>query len=522
VTIDSLCRSEHPWTAFVTGIEPENLGRWSGITFDPATYRHRDAGAAPVEPFWSLGEDATTVSLDVPAATLARGRGAHVVDWAVHEPTYTRSSSPPGLLVDLEERVGRNPVVDLEYAGTWNDGQWLRQYGSALVSSVAQRTAAIEHLLASAPDWQLAVVVFSEPHQIAHHAWHGVAPESVLHEVATAPVARTVLGDVHRALDQAIGRLVAGLGPEDVIVVFSTKGDEPMCDLATNTLAPELLHRLAFGEPFLRQPSTSRWERRGRPPVVLPGGMSHVAYMQAMAGDHRLRRVRLALRRAGFAAADTLAPEVTGRLRVRRRRRRRPPRATPDAVPPAPTPGELPYLPWMISTWYRPWWPRMRAFVLPSFADLHVRINLAGRERDGVVAAEDYELACDEVEQLLRACRNPRTGNQLVADVIRPRGSDPCAEVGLAADVVLSWAEDADSLEHPDAGIVGPYPAWRSGGHSVNAFALVSGGDIGPGHLTDQRLVDLPPTLLALAGLEPRAPLDGTPFPLPRRASAEA
>jgi len=522
ITVDPLCRAEHPWTTFVTGLEPEHLGRWSPVRFEPATYSYGSVGAAEVEPFWSLGPDVAVVAVDVPAGPLARDSGGvQVVDWAAHDPMYPRCSSPVGLLADLDHRFGANPAVPLDYAGTWNDNAWLERYGSALQTSVRMRTAVIEHLLASTPAWRLGVVVFGEPHQVAHHAWHGMTPSSVLHSVPSASVGRVVLDDLHRALDDAVGRLAAGLDPDDVLVLFSPKGNEAICDLSANVLAPELLHRLTFGEPRLQQPSVARWERRGRPPVVLPGGMQHVAAMQAAFGDHPLRRARLAMRRAAFRAGSTLAPEQSARWRLRRRRKAPAPWVTPDPGTLAPLDRDLPYEPWYVATWYRPWWPRMRAFVLPSFSDLHVRINLIGREGAGTVAVSQYTQACDEVEQTLRQCRNRRTGNALVGDVIRPRGDDPFADVGLAADLVVSWAEDTDVLEHPEAGVVGPYPAWRSGGHAARGFALVAGGTVGQGSITGPRIVDLPATLLELAGLTPRAPTDGTPFPLPHLTRTE-
>jgi predicted AlkP superfamily phosphohydrolase/phosphomutase len=521
--IDALCRSEHPWSTFVTGVEPEHLGRWTTVSFDPATYRYGSVGAVDVDPFWSLGDDVPVVAFDVPASRLTRSaRGRHVVDWASHEPMYPRSSSPPGLLAELDERFGANPAVPLEYAGTWNDAAWLRSYGSALVTSTQLRTEVAEHLLSSTPDWRLGLVVYGEPHQVAHHAWQGVAPGSVLHEVPSAPVGRTVLDELHRELDDAVGRLAGALAPEDVVVVFSPKNNEAICDLASNVLAPELLHRLTFGEPRLQQPSVARWERRGRPPVVLPGGMSHVRAMQAAFGDHRLRRARLAIRQAAFRAAMAIAPDVTDRLRLRRRRHRPEPWVEPDPATLASPITDLPYDHWCVAAWYRPWWSRMPYFVLPSFSDLHVRINVVGREGEGTVAAADYVRACDEVEGILRACRNPRTGHALVADVSRPRGSDPFAEVGLGADLVVSWAEDTDVLEHPEAGVVGPYPAWRAGGHGTRGFALLAGGDVGRGTIAGSRIVDLPATLIELTGAAAKRPIDGTPFPLPRRSPAEA
>jgi predicted AlkP superfamily phosphohydrolase/phosphomutase len=155
----------------------------------------------------------------------------------------------------------------------------------------------------------------------------------------------------------------------------------------------------------------------------------------------------------------------------------------------------------------------MPAFVLPSFNDAHLRLNVVGRERDGIVEQDEYQRACDELEAWVRSCRNPRTGNSVVAHVSRPHGDDPFETSAPAADLIVYFSEEADALEHPELGSVGPFPASRTGTHTPAGFALFVGNDIRPGEiLQPHKLVDLPATILALAGVEPRRPIDGQPI----------
>jgi hypothetical protein len=175
---------------------------------------------------------------------------------------------------------------------------------------------------------------------------------------------------------------------------------------------------------------------------------------------------------------------------------------------------------WNPAIWYRPWWPQMPAFVLPSFADAHIRLNVVGREASGVVAPEDYLRVCDDVEQFLRGCLSGRTRRPVIADVWRPRAADPFDPDAPDADLVVSFSEDADALEHPEVGSVGPMPVPRTGGHSNRGFALFVGPGIGAGHERDGRLVDLPATLLTLADASPTRAMDGTPLVHPDRVAA--
>ena len=494
------------------------------MQFDPATYTYGPRPAPNVEPFWALGEGATVVALDVPAAAPARHlRGVQVTGWAIHDPLFPRSSNPPELLDSVEARFGANPAIPLEYKGIWSDSWWLARYAAALGGSIRTRVDIAESLLAENPDWSLGVVVFNEAHQLSHEAWHGVSRDSVLADVPSAGEAGEAMRSVYGALDTAVGRLGALLSPDDFLVIFSPKGFEATCDVASTTLVPELLHRLSFGEGLLNQPSVDRWRRRGCPPVALPRGVTNLTFLRpAFRGDGASRRMSRLRRCLWVALAATLyriAPRFADRVRDRQRQvaRAAPVHSVADAS--SPRGGRLEYDDWHVATWYRPWWPQMRAFVLPSFSDLHLRLNLIGREGDGVVAAVDYARVCDEVERTLRACRSARTGHPLVATVDRPLADDPFRS-DIDADLVVSWAEDTDALEHPDAGVVGPYPPGRSGGHHERAFALVTGPRVGSGRVSGRRLVDLPATLLDLAGVEARTHIDGTPIAFQNRGDA--
>jgi predicted AlkP superfamily phosphohydrolase/phosphomutase len=157
-----------------------------------------------------------------------------------------------------------------------------------------------------------------------------------------------------------------------------------------------------------------------------------------------------------------------------------------------------------VSCRYRPLWPRMKGFTVPTFSYGRVRINLRGREADGIVAPEAYGAACDEVEAVLRACRNPRTGRPVVEDVIHLRdGEDP------TADLLIVWKGCPDALEHPGAGLVGPLPYGRTGSHTPRGFAFIAGPGIPHCDLGERPVSDLTPTIVALLGHTPAADMRG-------------
>jgi hypothetical protein len=296
-----------------------------------------------------------------------------------------------------------------------------------------------------------------------------------------------------------------------MLVVFSVHGMQVNAnDVPSLALLPELLHRLHFGAPLLADVDQDKWRRSGFRPVDVP---------ERLIWRHWLDKRRSPA--GGLRAA--LPDPIVGGLRAAQRRLTGRPRMAWDfpnrsepecGLDPIAMSQQRQSLRWQTSYWYREYWPRMRWFVLPTFSDAHVRINLQGRERDGVVAADDYERACAEFEETVRACENPRTGRPAVDEVVRMRTADPFDPDGPDSDLVVVWAEPADALEHPDVGLVGPLPYSRTGEHSANGFAFFSGPGIERADLGERSAFDMTPTIVSLLGKDPSSQgFEGTTIP---------
>jgi hypothetical protein len=158
----------------------------------------------------------------------------------------------------------------------------------------------------------------------------------------------------------------------------------------------------------------------------------------------------------------------------------------------------------------------MRAFALPSVADGHIRINLAGREASGTVPLAQFSAEVATLKAMLAALIDPRTGAAAVAEVIQTR-EQPDEAPAIPPDLIVVWRGDPplDCIDHPSLGRFGPAPYFRSGGHrghgtQIENSYFLSGGAISHGTLsaTDGLLSELPATILALIGETPqRTPL---------------
>src|SRR5262245_50518169 len=124
----------------------------------------------------------------------------------------------------------------------------------ALAQAVALRARAARWLLCERlQDWDLWIVVVSEPHSAIEGLWHGVDETHPLYRLPSATAARDGLIAVYRAVDQLVAELTTAFA-DDAIVVFSMGGMGPnRSDVESMALLPELLYRNAFRRPHLRQ-----------------------------------------------------------------------------------------------------------------------------------------------------------------------------------------------------------------------------------------------------------------------------
>jgi predicted AlkP superfamily phosphohydrolase/phosphomutase len=147
---------------------------------------------------------------------------------------------------------------------------------------------------------------------------------------------------------------------------------------------------------------------------------------------------------------------------------------------------------------YRSRWPEMRAFALPALYDGRIRVNLEGREAAGVVPISEYEGVVDDLEELVRSCVDPRTGESVVESVDRA-AHDPRSLGTADADLVIEWRGSAIAFDHPRHGLIGPVPYRRTGGHTgPYGFASLTAAGVRPGDYGVASSFDVAPTIVEL------------------------
>jgi len=500
--------AEAGWTTVLSGVLPEKTGFWTQLKFDRENYSVKNIGSydyVEYPLFYALGDDFKVAAIDIPQASLSEDvNGIQVLGYGSHSQQGPRQSRPANLVEELVEQYVDHPAYNKDAALLWRREQleWLT---GALITGAARRGEICRDLLQK-EEWNLLFTVFGEPHSGGHFLWHLSQPDHPFYEVYKdlLGVDRDPLLEVLEATDEAMGMIIDAAPEDATIIVFSQEGMVPNnLDLPSVGFLPEIMYRRSFpgtyglgggppGDsspppPMITKPKSLGWARETL-------SLKH--------DDNALRRV---IRRhlpvevsygLDWLLGDSRCPKYPG----------------------TPYRNHLRTLPhWMGSMWYSSAWPEMKAFALPSFSDGYVRINLKGRDKNGVVDPADYDTLCDQLCKEIGELRNARTGQAIARKVIRTRKSAADDDTKLtAADIVVKWVDEpVDVVDSPDWGRIGPVPHRRSGGHNPNCFSIIAGpgiseeSDLPPAHA-----LDIAPTILTLLGAQIPERYDGQPLRL--------
>ena len=168
-------------------------------------------------------------------------------------------------------------------------------------------------------------------------------------------------------------------------------------------------------------------------------------------------------------------------------------------------------------------WSETRFFALPVDINGYVRINLKGREPEGIVEpGAEYDAVLTELEEAFRGLRTIETGEPIVRHVVRV---DDIVDTGaprryLLPDLVLQWApvsvQETSGVVSERYGELrwgkgAPLPSGRSGNHLPHGWLVACGPGIehGPDLTCDS--IDLMPTIYRWLGAEPPSSFQGRP-----------
>jgi predicted AlkP superfamily phosphohydrolase/phosphomutase len=178
---------------------------------------------------------------DVPYAPyFGEVNGIQVADWLPHATLHERPVSwPPGLIGELTEEFGRDPIGNCDFFEAAPDR--LSALRTLLLDRIDTKRAAITRHLDKG-GWDLFLTAFAESHCVGHHFWHLHDPGHPDHDPERARALGDVVVEVYRKLDSALGALLERAGPETRVVFYAGPGMQS--NYGANYLLDRILRRL--------------------------------------------------------------------------------------------------------------------------------------------------------------------------------------------------------------------------------------------------------------------------------------
>jgi predicted AlkP superfamily phosphohydrolase/phosphomutase len=457
------------WPTMYTGTTPGHHGLYHAyqITAGAQEIHRAHPETCGQPPFWKYLDDAGRKCIIFDAFMNYRldgFKGIQILDYGTWTWFGEPGSSPRGMLSDIRRRFGPYPAP--EHSNLVRVPEQPLAFRDQLIAGTEVKSRAVRALLKE-QDWDFFFVTFGEPHGAGHYLWHLEDPAYPGHPGSADPATAHPIRDVYTALDRAIGEIAAAADDRTTVIITSGDGMGP--NYSGCHLMPEMLHRLG-------------WFYSGS-----VGGSDRKATAAPKRG--LLSKVRQAV-------PLELRQSVTRCL-----------------------PRSLRYklsMKWVNSGID---WSRSRVFCIPNSNEGYFRVNLKGREPEGIVSAGgEYQDILGRLNQELGSMVNPANAMRaadrvaLVDEVFQGplRKNLP--------DAVVSWNAEArvlDSVATAGAGTIAgsaghALSPFYTGNHRPTAFALVR-GPTASGDLATQRghILDIAPTILGLLGVDPPAHFEG-------------
>ena len=463
------------WPSIFTGTRPDVHGLYHAYVTVPGhqgLLRPRP-DQSPVPFLWKILSDRGLRSIVMDAfltCPLRDFRGVQIVDWGSWSWFWDQTFVPASIGTAIRKKFGRYPFGDHSKVGITPVSDF-NAFRGGLLAAVTKKTAVVKWLL-DTQEWDFFLVVFGEAHPAGHYLWHAHDP-AYHFQPPGADAFRHALREVYSALDTAIGELVRHVGSGTTVMIVSGDGMGP--NYSGSHLLDDVLVKLGAltTAGSVESSTTADGNPRGAAPRDLAGTVRNMIP----------QRLRMAISNA------LLSREAKDRLSIR----------------------------WKMAGID---WPHTRAYVIENANEGYIRINLKGREPQGIVApGPEYENVRDELHRAVATLVNPRTGR--AAALTAHRTDDIChgPRRDHLPDVVVIWDTDAKittelQMEHhgvirrPAAGC--QLQPFYSGNHAPRAFAIAAGPDVPQGVVQSGRsILDLAPTILGEFGIEPPEQMQG-------------
>jgi predicted AlkP superfamily phosphohydrolase/phosphomutase len=453
--------SSSSWSSFVTGVNPGKHGLVDFVYPGADSYKVTMVNAASrrTRALWNWLNDAghKVGLLGIPTTYPVEPVDGFMVSGFLSPGPDSEWAYPAELKQELLAELGEFQLSPNE---RYRSTKHLDRFLADLTASVENRTQAALYLMRSKP-WDLFTVVYWDTDMVQHETWRLLDPNHPRYDATEAAAYQEKILDFHRKVDADVGRLLAEVDSDTLVIVMSDHGFGPVHSffLTNNWLASLGLLK------FKRNPWT-----------VLKRSLFRLGYTPL-----RMFRVAKALGLGSLRRKVRFQQQagLVNRLFL-----------SFDDVD----------------------WSRTKAFSIGSFGQVY--INLAGaRPQGSVQPGQEYEALREWIASQALALQDPRSGEPLVERVYRREEIYSGSYIARTPDLIVQprgWAYMA--FGHADFGsnklvesITG-----LSGHHRLDGVLILAGAGVKAGvHLEGASILDLTPTILHAVGVAVPQELDG-------------
>jgi predicted AlkP superfamily phosphohydrolase/phosphomutase len=423
-------------------------------------------------PFWKFLDDAgkRCVVMDAFMNYPLEGfRGIQILEFGTWTWFSEPLATPDGVWKEIVSKFGYYPVPEHSKVLSMPEPHGFRKQ---LLEGVALKARVTRSLMLEKP-WDMFFVTFSEPHPAGHYLWHLADPLYPTHPKINMAGLKDAVRDVYVAVDTAIGEIIRDL--DDSVTIVVTSGDGMGPNYAGCHLISEVLTKLGLYYGAGIGPTQSPMGTEGKSSLLRKSFVSVVR-----------NRIPLRVRRT---ISHCMPRYLQHRLSMK----------------------------WANANID---WSRTKAFCIPNANEAYIRLNVAGREPQGIVAkGAAYSELISELQEHLRALVNPRSGCAAARQVVCNDEVFPGPRRDDLPDIVVNWDIDAkvlSELQSDRCGMIKGQAAghemtpYYTGNHKPTAFVLARGPRIAENQIfSEGHVVDIAPTILAILGVDPPVHLDG-------------
>lgn len=446
------------WPTFHTGQLPGQQQQYDGMRhFNPQTYGfdYYDGDEIKCDYIWQYlsKRGKRCAVIDAPYCRIDPTiNGMMILDWAAHVPAMGGShmdfvTHPMEVAHEVLDLVGPDPTEGLECDNRLLESvQDHIEFRDMYFDRLEKKGRMSAHFLEKG-GWDYFETVFTDCHCLGHRLWHVNKPEHPAYSAKLEEAMGDPVREAYRLLDAAVGKLLELVDDRTLVLFYVSHGMGP------HYTGTEILDRVLLsletnvqsdGKKSLKENIRSVW---------------HIVPLE----------LRAKLRPLKKHFNGMLVPKVTEFAGNRQGRR------------------------------------FFEVFVNNRTGG--VRINLKGREANGIVDPQDYDSVLSSITQDLLDVKNLETNEPLVAEIIKTKEKYAGDYVDTLPDLLVTWNREQpiNAVYSEKIGTIRKaFMDGRTGDHTPFGMFMAAGNGIEKTRLNDRiNVTDLFPTLTDRLGVEP-------------------